>query len=121
VTREPERNAKVAGRQGSHAVLALLSLIGGAASGLLGAVFRLALEQADRFRDAVLAWAHGKDLVGLLLIIGVSAAATGHAAWLVRRYSPEASGSGIPHVEVVVNGELPPAPFRLIPKTKVSG
>jgi CIC family chloride channel protein len=62
VTREPERNAKVAGRQGSHAVLALLSLIGGAASGLLGAVFRLALEQADRFRDAVLAWAHGEEV-----------------------------------------------------------
>jgi len=57
--REPELNAKAAEREGSLVVLALVSLLGGAASGLLGAVFRLALEQADRFRDAVLAWAHG--------------------------------------------------------------
>jgi CIC family chloride channel protein len=87
----------------------------GAASGLLGAVFRLALEQADRFRDAALAWAHGQETAGFLLIIGVSAAATGLAAWLVRRYAPQASGSGIPHVEAVLNEDLPPAPFRLIP------
>ncbi len=96
-------------------MLAFVALIVGAASGLLGAVFRLALEQADRFRGSVLVWAHGKNLVGLLLMIGVSAAATALAAWLVRRYSPYASGSGIPHVEAVLNGDLPPAPFRLIP------
>jgi len=113
--REPEHNAKSAEQQGSLVVLALLSLIVGAASGLLGAIFRLALKYADRFRDAVLAWAHGQALAGLLLFIGVSAAATGLAAWLVRRHSPQAAGSGIPHVEAVLNGELPPASFRLIP------
>jgi chloride channel protein, CIC family len=113
--RESELNAKSAEQQGSLVVLALLSLIVGAASGLLGAIFRLALEQADRFRDAVLAWAHGQELVGLLLFIGVSAAATGVAAWLVRRHSPQAAGSGIPHVEAVLNGDLPPASFILIP------
>ena len=52
-------------------VLALLALIAGAASGLLGAFFRLALERADRFRDSVVAWAHGEALAGLLLIISV--------------------------------------------------
>src|SRR5262249_33308185 len=36
-------------------------------------------------------------------------------AWLVRRFSPSASGSGIPHVEAVLSGELPPATPRLIP------
>lgn len=113
--REPEHNAKSAEQQGSLVVLALLSLLVGAVSGLVGAIFRLALEQADRFRDAVLAWAHGQELAGLLLFIGVSAAATGLAAWLVRRHSPQAAGSGIPHVEAVLNGELPPASFRLIP------
>ena len=112
---EPERNAKSAERQGSLVALALLSLLAGAAAGLLGAVFRLALGQADRFRDAALGWAHDREVAGLLLIIGVSAAATGLAAWLVRRHAPQASGSGIPHVEAVLNGDLPPAPFRLIP------
>jgi chloride channel protein, CIC family len=113
--RESELNAKSAEREGSLVVLALVSLIVGAVSGLLGAIFRLALQQADQFRDVVLAWAHGQNLAGLLLIISVSAAAIGLAAWLVRRHSPEAAGSGIPHVEAVLNGELPPASFRLLP------
>ena len=114
-TRASEPTAQSGERQGSLVVLALLSLLVGAASGLVGAVFRLTLEQGDRLRDALLAWAHGRELVGLLLIIGVSAAATGLAAWLVRRHSPEAAGSGIPHVEAVLNGDLPPASFNLIP------
>jgi CIC family chloride channel protein len=101
--------------QGSLVVLALLSLLVGAASGLVGAVFRLTLEQGDRLRDTILSWAHGWELVGLLLIMVGSAAATSLAAWLVRRHSPEAAGSGIPHVEAVLNGDLPPASFRLLP------
>jgi chloride channel protein, CIC family len=114
-TREPKLNAKACNQQSSLAMLALASLSVGMGSGLLGAIFRRTLEQADRFRDAILIWAHGWEITGFLLMIGVAAMATGLAAWLVRRYSPQASGSGIPHVEAVVSGELPPAPFRLLP------
>ena len=53
--------------------------------------------------------------LAFLFVIAVCAAATAVAAWLVRRYSPHASGSGISHVELVLSGELPPAPYRLIP------
>jgi CIC family chloride channel protein len=113
--RASEPAAKAGERQGGLITLALLSLLVGAASGLVGALFRLVLEQADRLRDGAIAWAHGRAFVGLLLIIGVSAAATGLAAWLVRRHSPEAAGSGIPHVESVLNGDLPPASFLLLP------
>lgn len=95
--------------------LALLSLLAGAASGLLVAVFRLSLDQADRFRDALITWTHGETLGGLLLVTAICAAATAVAAWLVRCFSPQAEGSGIPHVEAVLRGELPPAPYRLIP------
>ena len=102
-------------------VLALLALIAGAASGLLGAVFRLALERADRFRDSVVAWAHGEALTGLLLIISVAAAATALAAWLVRRFSPDATGSGIPVVEAELQKEQPEAPLRLIPVKFIGG
>ncbi len=49
------------------------------------------------------------------MVVGVCAAATAAAAWLVRKYSPHAVGSGIPHVECVLHGEIPPAPFRLVP------
>ena len=110
-----EITAERAEEQSSLLTLALLSLLAGAASGLLGAVFRLSLDQADRFRDALITWAHGETLAGFLLVIVTCAAATAVAAWLVRRFAPQAEGSGIPHVEAVMRGELPPALFRLIP------
>ena len=89
--------------------------------GLVGALFRLCLEWADRQRRALIAWAHGGNLAGFLLLTAVCAAATALAAWLVRRFSPHASGSGIPHVEAVLRGELPPAAFPVIPVKFVGG
>ncbi len=102
-------------------VLAILSLLVGSAVGLVGVVFRLSLEQADRLRDALVARAHGEGVAGFLLVTATCAAAVALAAFLVRRFSPQASGSGIPHVEAVLKGELPPAPFRLIPVKFVGG
>ena len=101
--------------EGSLLGLAMLSLVAGAAAGLVGAIFRLSLEQADQLRNALIGWARGQEAVGFLLVLAVCAGATALAAWLVRRYSPHAAGSGIPHVEAVLRGELPPIPFRLIP------
>jgi CIC family chloride channel protein len=95
-------------------VLALLALFVGVVVGSLGAIFRLVLQRADSFRETF-AWAHGEAFAGFLFVIAVCAATTAVAAWLVRRYSPHASGSGISHVELVLSGELPPAPYRLIP------
>src|SRR5262245_2275964 len=82
--------------------LGLLSLVGGAAAGLVGAVFRLALVQADRWRDALIVRAVDEKLAGFLFVIGSCAAAAAFGAWLVRRFSPQAEGSGIPHVEAVM-------------------
>lgn len=110
---EPETTTETAGSR--LLILALLSLFAGAAAGFLGAVFRLSLELADRLRDALVSWAHGETLAGGLLIVATCAVATGVAAWLVRRFSPQAEGSGIPHCEAVLRGELPPAPYRLVP------
>jgi CIC family chloride channel protein len=118
---EPKLAAGPADSHGSLLVLAVLSLVVGAASGLVGAVFRLALVQADRFRDALITWAHEVNLGGVILVVIPCAAATAVAAWLVRRYSPHASGSGIPHVEAVLDRELPPAPFLLIVVKFVGG
>src|SRR5215469_3718845 len=101
--------------EGSLLALALLALVAGALAGFVGAIFRLCLEHADRLRDVLIARAQGWEAVGFLLVLAAFAAATALAAWLVRRYSPHASGSGIPHVEAVLRGELPQAPFRLIP------
>src|SRR5262249_5892438 len=59
--------------------------------------------------------AQGAGLAGSLLVVGACATATALAALFVRRYSPHASGSGIPHVEAVVKEEIAPAPFSLVP------
>src|SRR5215831_16794689 len=101
--------------QSSLLMLAFLSLLVGVVSGLVVAIFRLALDQADRIRGVLLAWAHDEALAGCVLVIAVCAVATAVAAWLVRCFSPQAEGSGIPHVEAVVSGALLPAPFRLLP------
>ncbi|HET6328998.1 MAG TPA: H(+)/Cl(-) exchange transporter ClcA [Planctomycetaceae bacterium] len=101
--------------------LAILSFVAGTAAGLVGAAFRLALEQADRFRFAAITWAHGYNLAGLVLVVTSVAAAVAIAAWLVHRLSPYASGSGIPHVEAVLREELPQAPFSLVPIKFVGG
>src|SRR5262245_44466135 len=118
---DPELPTASVEGQGSLLALALVAFLVGVVSGLVAALFRLALDQADRVRDALLSWAHGEALVGCVLVIAGCAAATAVAAWLVRRFVPQAEGSGIPHVEAVVSGALPPAPLLLLPVKFVGG
>jgi chloride channel protein, CIC family len=93
----------------------------GMTSGLVGALFRLVLDGADRFRGTVIDWAHGKQIAGFVVVIGISAAATALASWLVRKFAPGAKGSGIPDVEAVLRDEQPPAPPILIPVKFLGG
>src|SRR5262249_6185972 len=66
--------------------LAILSLLAGAVAGLIGGIFRLSLDQADRFREALIAWAHGEKLAGFLLVAATcTAAAAGPAERNLRR------------------------------------
>ncbi|CAD6551500.1 H(+)/Cl(-) exchange transporter ClcA [Paraburkholderia kirstenboschensis] len=106
---------------GGLLVLGLLSLIVGAVSGSLGVLFRSSLEQADRFRTLFLAWAQAESVIGLLMVVFATAGSTAFSVWLVRRFAPQASGSGIPHVEAVLHGNQPPAHFVLIPVKFVGG
>jgi CIC family chloride channel protein len=94
--------------------LALLAPIVGAASGLIGAMLRLALAAADRLRSTSIVWSHDWGFAGFVCVGAACAAAAASAAWLVRRYSPYASGSGIPQVEAILNDELSPPPPRLL-------
>jgi CIC family chloride channel protein len=94
--------------------LALLSVAAGVVTGLVGAAFRHSLDRADQFRDLLVAWAHQWGIAGLVLVTASCATGTAIAAWMVRRFSPYATGSGIPRVEAVLSGELPPAPVSLV-------
>ncbi len=109
-------------------MLALVSILAGAAAGLVGAGFRLALDQGDRFRNWAIDGLHaafGTSLllsaIGLVVVVAACGLAAMIAAWMVRRFAPFASGSGIPHVESVIVQELPMAPYRLIPVKFIGG
>jgi len=110
---ERESGAQLPNGHGSLVALALLALVVGATTGLICAGFRTALEHADRFRDFLIGWAHGHPIPGFVLVMVACSLATFLAAWLVFRLAPHAVGSGIPHVEVVLRGQLPPAPYGL--------
>jgi chloride channel protein, CIC family len=103
------------------AALALLSIIVGMAAGLIGAAFRYALERADAVRAMAVEQTGAHPILGPLMMMTGAALAAGLAAWLVGRFSPDAAGSGIPHVEAVLEGSLTPAPARLIPVKFVGG
>jgi CIC family chloride channel protein len=76
----------------------------GLLAGLVASAFRIALESLDRARDALFQAAHGMPRPwGLLLVLAVCGTAAGGALWLVRRFAPETSGSGIPHLKAVLH------------------
>lgn len=102
-------------------LVALLAPVVGAGAGLIDTVFRIALDAANRWRGVAIAHAHGLPVLGFLLVVCGAAAAAAFGAWLVHRYSPHASGSGIPQVEAALNGELHPAPPRLLPVKFLGG
>jgi CIC family chloride channel protein len=109
------------GEGGSLTLLTALALVVGAISGAGVALFLLLLEQADQLRDALIVWSHAQGPEGFWLPVLACGAAAGAAASLVRRISPQAVGSGIPHVEAVLNGQLPQARFRIIPVKFIGG
>ncbi|MGB4913828.1 MAG: chloride channel protein [Candidatus Dechloromonas phosphoritropha] len=102
-------------------MLGVMASLAGLGAGVIGALFRLALEQANRFRDALLArmdiWGIGE----FVLFVALAAGAAAIAAWMVRCLAPSASGSGIPRVMAVLDGEVAPAPLRVIPVKFLAG
>jgi CIC family chloride channel protein len=87
----------------------LLALAGsglavGAVAGLAGSAFNFALIAAERLRGSVLDWAHRYPTLGWFIPALLAAGAAFVARWLVRRYAPEASGSGVQRVEAIIRG-----------------
>ena len=95
--------------------LAILSSIVGVIAGLVGAAFRLGLQRGDELRNSIAQWAHGYGTAGFFLIVFGTALAAGVAAWMVARFSPESSGSGIPHVENQLKHRWSGDPARIAP------
>ena len=75
----------------------------GLGAGLVAALFRLTLTAADSLRNNLIIWSQHYPLYGWIFPILFSATAAVVSVILVRRYAPEASGSGIPHIEGVMH------------------
>jgi CIC family chloride channel protein len=75
----------------------------GACAGAVALGFRAALTGADALRNGLIAWAQRMPLWGWIFPILFSALGAGISVAITRRYAPEASGSGIPHLEAVLH------------------
>ena len=74
----------------------------GAGAGITALLFRAALTGADLLRNGLLSWAHGMPALGWIFPVLFSMLGAGISVAMTRRYAPETSGSGIPHLEAVL-------------------
>lgn len=89
--------------QGERKKLFPKALLVGVLSGLVAVAFRAALAGSDALRSRVITWAHTFGPVGILIPILFTTVAAALAFWIVRVWVSEASGSGIPHLEMVLH------------------
>lgn len=89
------------------------ALVVGVTAGLIATAFRVALATAEAHRITYLAGLPGRVRIPLSICIGAMGGAV--ALWLVRRFAPDASGSGIPQLKGFVLGERGIEWRRLLP------
>jgi CIC family chloride channel protein len=75
----------------------------GLGAGLVASLFRIVLSVLDSVRNGLIEWSHQFQFLGWLfpLFFGVLGAIL--SVVIVRRFAPETSGSGIPHIEAVLH------------------
>ncbi len=92
----------------------------GLLSGLVGALFHTCLDGADSFRKSFVDSVDGSMGV-LLLFLLVTCAAVSLSLFLVRKFAPEAAGSGIPQVEMALKEQKTIRWQRVIPVKFIGG
>ncbi|RJP50576.1 MAG: H(+)/Cl(-) exchange transporter ClcA [Anaerolineaceae bacterium] len=75
----------------------------GLGAGLVASFFRVVLAGSDAMRNGMIEWSHQFPLLGWIFPLAFSALGAILSVMLVRRYAPETSGSGIPHLEAVLH------------------
>ncbi len=75
----------------------------GACAGVVALLFRAGLLGADALRNQMLAWAQSTPAWGWLFPVLFTLTGAVISVALTRRFAPEASGSGIPHLEAVLH------------------
>ena len=84
-------------------------------AGLLGGVFRITVEHASKLRHWVWNWGSQYEILTWLIPILFSAAFLTIALFLVRRFAPETSGSGVQEMEGALDGIRPVRWKRVLP------
>src|SRR5580692_9184904 len=75
----------------------------GLLAGVVASLFRATLAMGDSLRNSLISVSHRVPTVGVLIPILVCGIVASASVYLVRRFAPEASGSGIPHLEAVLH------------------
>lgn len=89
------------------------ALVIGLVAGIISSAFREVLQWSELHR---IGWLQGlPPAQGLLVALSLGAGGGGVGLWLVRRFAPEASGSGIPHIKSVILGEEELRWWRVLP------
>ncbi len=95
--------------------------IAGLLCGVLAVLFRMSLAYAESAHLTLLAWVRAQPIAVWLVVPLLFAIGAGLAGWLVVTFTPEASGSGIPHVEEILDGNETMRWQRLLPVKFVGG
>jgi chloride channel protein, CIC family len=93
----------------------------GLGAGLVAALFRITLTSADSLRNSLITWSQHYPLYGWIFPILFSTTGAVLSVILVRRYAPEAGGSGIPHIEGVMHRLRTLGWERVLPVKFVAG
>ena len=75
----------------------------GLGAGLVASLFRIVLAGLDTVRIGLIEWSHQFQFFGWLFPLAFGALGATFSVMLVRRFAPETSGSGIPHIEAVLH------------------
>ena len=78
------------------------AILVGCLAGLVGTLFRLCLQFAEGFRTSLVASLRPHGAWAAMIPMVASGVLAAVAVELVRRFAPEASGSGIPHLKAVL-------------------
>lgn len=88
-------------RQARRLIFPRAALVG-AGAGAVALLFRLALNAADSLRGDLITWAKGYPALGWIFPVLFILLGTVISVVMTRRFAPEAAGSGIPHLEAVL-------------------
>lgn len=98
-----------------------LAALVGLGAGLVSAFFGAFVEAADKLRNALIAWSAQFPEWGWIFPVLFGVTGAGLSVFIVRSYAPETSGSGIPHIEAVMNRLRTLKWSRVLPVKFISG